>query len=475
MTSPIAGSVLPLKRAEDLILTLPGVISARIVPDETGAVAEVHVLTAAEVPAKQTVRNIESALLAHLGMLVLAGLVCHLRLARDRPHPRHLAEFYLWIALGGALGGVFNALLAPILFTDPMEYPLALAALAFLVASGTRRGGWGLRPSDVLLGSLPGLAVLGLAFFFAPDRGMNAAALLLIPGAICLALAGRPARFGIGVAGLVLVGFSHPVTGGQVLFKERTFFGIHRIYQDDGYLWLAHGTTVHGGQHRERPEEPLTYYHPAGPAGSLFRSFDLRRGDGVDAENGRVAVIGLGTGSLIAYARNDQEWAFYELDPAVIRIAEDERFFSFLADSPAAYRNVLGDARLSLERGRGGYDLIVVDAFSSDAVPVHLLTREAMELYLGRLRHGGWTVFHVSNRYLDLSGVLADVAAELGLRAYEARDEVGHMARGYYPSHWVLLAPEVVTFPDPRWEPLEPTGRRVWTDSYSSLVPLLRW
>jgi hypothetical protein len=270
------------------------------------------------------------------------------------------------------------------------------------------------------------------------------------------------------------VGFLHPVMGGQVLHKERTFFGIHRIYQDDGYLWLAHGTTVHGGQHRDRPGEPLTYYHPAGPSRALFLDPGLWGGPELPRLE-RVAIVGLGTGSQIAYARPGQFWSLYEIDPAVVRIAEEPRFFTYLRDAPTAYRHVLGDARLSLEREEARYDLLVVDAFTSDAVPVHLLTVEAVTSYLKRLEPEGLMAFHISNRYLDLSRVLADVAGALGLRAYVARDEGGDMTRGYYPSHWVAISREERRFQDPRWRILEPTGRRPWTDSYSSLLPLMRW
>jgi hypothetical protein len=411
--------------------------------------------------------------LAHLGMLGLAGVVCHVKLARDRPDPRHLAEFYLWLALGGALGGAFNALVAPLVFVDPLEYPLALALLAFVVASGARRGKAGFRPGDVALGILPGAAAWALARW-AGGAGLDPLLLLAVPAALCLVLAGRPVRFGLGVAGLVLVGFLHPVMGGQVVHKERTFFGIHRIYQDDGYLWLAHGTTVHGGQHRDRPGEPLTYYHPAGPSRALFLDPGLWGGPELPGLE-RVAIVGLGTGSQIAYARPGQVWSLYGIDPAVIRIAEEPRFFTYLRDAPVPYRHVLGDARLSLEREEGRYHLLVVDAFTSDAVPVHLLTVDAVTSYLERLEGGGLLAFHISNRYLDLSRVLADVAGALDLEAYVARDEAGDMTRGYYPSHWVALSRDVRTFQDPRWRVLEPTGRPPWTDSYSSLLPLMRW
>jgi hypothetical protein len=410
-------------------------------------------------------------ILADLGILTAAGLVCHTRVARDRPDPRHLAEFYLLLALGGALGGVFNTLIAPLVFTDPLEYPIVVAVLAFLVASGPARRGRTWRAQDIVLGLTPGLLALA-AIQAAPRLGLDPLIALVLPGVLCLALAGRPVRFGLAVSGFLLVGFMSPMAAGEVVFKERTFYGIHRVYRDGDVHWLAHGTTIHGGQRRGSPEIPLTYYHPAGPAASLFAAFDQRPGAGAGE---RIANVGLGTGSLIAYGRPGQEWSLYELDPMVIRIAEDERFFTYLRDTGAEYRHVLGDARLSLERSVAVYDLIVIDAFSSDAIPVHLMTREAVELYLARLRAGGIIAFHISNRYADFSGVVADLAGELGLNAYEARDEAGDEAMGYYPSHWAVLSSDPVSFPDPRWQPLEPTGRRVWTDSYSSLFRVLTW
>jgi hypothetical protein len=364
---------------------------------------------------------------------------------------------------------VFNTLIAPILFTDPLEYPLVLAVFAFVVASGRRRAGPRFRWSDVLLGLLPAGIVLGLGPV-ARDAGWDPLLLLLAAGVLTLALAGRPARFGTAVAGLVFVGFAAPLVEGEVVHRERTFFGIHRVYADGRAHWLAHGATIHGGQRLDEPGVPLTYYHPAGPAASLFAWLDEGAGS-----RARVGVVGLGTGSLVAYGRAGQEWTFYELDPHVAAIAEDELLFTYLRRAEPDYAIRLGDARLSLGETAGGYDLLVVDAFSSDAIPVHLMTVEAVRLYLARLRPGGIVAFHISNRYADFSGVMADLALELGLVALEARDWEGDPAAGAYPSHWAVLAPEPIRLPDPRWRAPAPTGRQPWTDSYSSLLPVLRW
>ncbi len=408
---------------------------------------------------------------ADLAVLTVAGLVCLGRVAKDRPTPGRLAEFYFWIALGGAMGGVFNTLVAPVLFTDPLEYPLALALLAFVVASGKREGEDGFRWSDLGLGLLPGLLVFGLSGI---GRGMGIDPIWLLIGAggLTLALAGRPVRFGLAVGGLVLVGFANPAVEGEVIYRDRTFFGIHRVYADGDTRWLAHGTTIHGGQRLSAPEVPLTYYHPRGPAGSLFAWMEGREMGSVV----HVGVVGLGTGSLMAYSRHGELWTLYELDPEVAAIAEDERLFTFLSAAPAAYRIVLGDARLSLgESLAPRFDLLIVDAFSSDAIPVHLLTIEAVQLYLSKLRPGGIVAFHISNRYADFTGVMGDLGHALELEAWEARDEFGDQEGGAYPSHWAVLAPGPVTLPDARWRRAEPSGRRPWTDSHSSLLPVLRW
>jgi SAM-dependent methyltransferase len=279
------------------------------------------------------------------------------------------------------------------------------------------------------------------------------------------------------MAGLVLVGFNIPVESGKVIFRERTFYGIHRIYQDEEHHWLAHGTTVHGGESLLEPGVPLTYYHPDGPVGSLFRAF---QGVGETPEGVQIAAVGLGTGSLMAYARDGEWWEFFELDPTVARIAEDSAYFTFLENARAEYQIVLGDARLSMEEREGNYDFIVVDAFSSDAIPVHLLTREAIQLYRRQLRPGGWIAFHTSNRYAEFSTVLADLASEAGVFAFEGTDEIGDSLVGRYPSRWVLFAenstdPRIeLLLSDSRWQPLPSGEGRVWTDGYSSILEVLR-
>jgi hypothetical protein len=241
---------------------------------------------------------------------------------------------------------------------------------------------------------------------------------------------------------------------------------------------LYHGSTVHGRQ-AQAPElrsKPTSYYHRTGPLGRLFAEVGERAG--MDA----VAVVGLGAGSIAAYGRPDQSLTFYEIDPEVVRTARDPSLFTFLRDTPSHVRIVLGDGRLQLARApRGGYGLLVLDAFSSDAVPVHLLTREAVAVYLGTLRPEGILALHLSNRHLDLVPVADALAADAGLTGVVMRDPVGdarERLEGKEPSTWVLLARERATLgrlpslPFTRPLPSSPTPSRryLWTDSFSNLI-----
>jgi hypothetical protein len=266
-----------------------------------------------------------------------------------------------------------------------------------------------------------------------------------------------------------------------VLHAERTFFGMHRVETDPGgrFHLLLHGTTIHGAQSLDpgRRREPLTYYSTDGPLGQVFQAY--RASDGPR----RVAVVGLGTGSMACHARPGEQWTFYEIDPEVLRIARDPGLFTFLGECLDEFDVVLGDARLSLAGpSPGEYGLLAVDAFNSDAIPVHLLTREALRVYLGKLGEGGFLAFHISNNYVDLHPILANLAADARLLAY-ARDEdaVGpeRSATGVFPSNWVVMARSEGDLDglvgDPRWRRLEPRPDfPLWTDDFSNLLRVLR-
>lgn len=422
----------------------------------------------------------------HLIAFFVAAMVCHGELAADRPHARHLTGFYLWLSLGGVLGGAFTALAAPLLFSGVAEYPLVLVLVPLLATRPP--GAWQGRLARVLDVALPlGLAGLGLAVMRALDRGpLDAEWLGPAVGLLtlaCLAFARRPLRFALGLGAVLLAGAVHPGQEGTLLHAERSFFGISRVTRDPTgqYHLLMHGTTLHGMQALApaRRREPLTYFHPSGPLGEFFAAADG------PARPRAVAVVGLGAGSLACYGRPDERWTFYEIDPTVLRIAADPRFFTFLRDCPPAPVAVrLGDARLTLDRAPdGAYDVIILDAYSSDAPPMHLLTLEAVRLYLRKLAPGGRLLFNVSNRHLVLEPVLGAIGRAAGLAA-RTRDDphVSDAERrlGKLESQWVVMARRDEDLGalrhHPRWTvPRVPADAEPWTDGFASLLSAFRW
>jgi hypothetical protein len=266
-----------------------------------------------------------------------------------------------------------------------------------------------------------------------------------------------------------------------VLHAERSFFGVHRVTLDPTgqYHMLVHGKTLHGVQSLDpaRRRESLTYYHRTGPIGQVLEVY------GRDTAK-KIAAVGLGAGSLAAFGLPGQEWTFYEIDPVVLKLARDERFFSFLRDSAAEVRVVLGDARLSLASARDGhFDLMILDAYSSDAIPVHLVTREALALYLKKLGPGGILAFHISNMHLDLQPVFANLAHDAGLACFGQDNtdvSAAEVAQGKYPSQWLVMARRAEDFArlvkDSRWVPHTGDPRLpVWTDNYASLLRVFQW
>jgi SAM-dependent methyltransferase len=440
----------------------------------------------------------------HLLALFTLGLACHGVLARTRPGVARLTEFYVWVAAGGALGGAFNALIAPQIFHSVAEYPMALVVACLLApgwpASRARR-----RAPAQLLGEGPSLqrvrpslardlvealAVVGLAcavilLVRLLEHEWRREEYVLLVAVFCFplfALRRRPVRFGLALGGILLLS---PLGGGsdpRTLHAERSFFGIHRVQSlrtPRGTMHrLVHGTTLHGVQwsEPERCDEPLSYYHRAGPAGQVFAT--IGRGRPAMA----IGVVGLGTGALSAYAEPGQRWTYMEIDPAVVRIASNPAWFCYLEHAPVAPRMLLGDARLSLHADTTRYDLLVLDAYTSDAVPVHLLTREAFRQYFDRLRPGGVLALHLSNRHFDLERVVARIVREAGL-AHRMRVDGApskeDAARGREASSWAVVArAEQDLGPiasDRRWRRLRlARAGPLWTDDYSSLVSLLR-
>jgi len=371
--------------------------------------------------------------------LFFACMVCHGELARRKPHPRHLTAFYVAIAVGGALGGIFVGLVAPRIFPDLYELPVGLflaAALTVLVLELDRDG-------------------------FPSPRAWRAAV-------------GGAALFAAALAGVL--GWIYADLAGDARVRARNFYAALRVSDygtgTDETRTLTHGTITHGKQFRDpaRRDWRTTYY---GETSGVGRAIEARRAAGPV----RIGVIGLGAGTLAAYGRPGDAVRIYEINPQVIELARNE--FTYLADSPAKVEVVLGDARLSLEReAPQGFDVLAVDAFSSDSIPVHLLTAEAFAVYFRHLKPGGILAVHISNRFLDLKPVVKAAAAALGKTARIVEDESDD-ARGTYGTTWVLVAESPEAFAEAPLagaaEPLESTRAiRPWTDDYSDLYGILK-
>ena len=397
----------------------------------------------------------------HLLVFFLTALVCHGELAASRPTSAYLTEFYLWLSIGGLLGGVFNALLAPVVFDTIIEYPLLIAIATALrpYLGDTQRARIHWR--DIVFPGVLGAILLAIIWSSGDDPiGLGLWILILISSVLGMALYSfreRPLRFGLGIGCVLLVGNTLVQSEGITLMRERNFFGVVAVAQPlDDYYVLRHGTTVHGAQSldADRRREPLTYFTRSGPLGQAMAAWQDQ------LAGASVAVTGLGAGTIACDAQPGQDWTFYEIDPAVERIARNPAYFTYLRDCLPDGRVILGDARLQM-RGAidGSYDLIILDAFSSDSVPVHLLTREALELYLSKLAIGGVLVFNISNRYLDLVPVLAGLA--------ESHDLIGR-----YQSDLVLTGAAIRrmgVLPNGDWE------RKVPVKLETSLIAAPRW
>jgi SAM-dependent methyltransferase len=418
----------------------------------------------------------------------------HGRLAADRPGMRHLTEFYLVIAAAGVLAGGFVALVAPAIFPDIWEYPLlvgsAVAALA-LTAPGsarTARAATARRGLDFgpffagIAGRLGPYLVVGglLALALAPRGGVALEAGLrwLLVGALVLLVGGVPRFLAVATAlVLVLAVFVLPPTP---LFRDRSFFGVTVVLPspDGARMEILNGTTLHGVQYLDeaRRLRPATYYVEDGPIGDVFRRLhDLQASAG-----GRtVGIVGLGAGGLAAYGEGGERWTYYEIDPVVVRVAQDPAYFTYLRDAPARPTVVVGDGRLELERvADEAHDLLVLDAFSSDAIPVHLLTVEALGDAMRTVAPGGLLAVHVSNRYYDLAPAVAAAARDLGLAALRrvfapapAGAEMGAIG-----SVWVVIArdPELVApLAAAGWAPVPVDGIAPITDDRPDILRFL--
>lgn len=411
---------------------------------------------------------------ACLGTLFAGGWICHRDLAEVRPAPERLGEYFLWISVGGFLGGAISNLLAPLVFDDVAEFPLALALLAWtMLARDFRPTVEALRPPRTWLAGGAMAFLLVVAWVRWPERGDDLHA--MAPGALVmaggLALFRMRGQFAIAASVLALATAGGLVEGFRVLDRDRSFFGVMRVVQEGSLRMLMHGTTLHGAQIRvPLVTAPVAYYHSASP---------IARALAAAPDDADIGVVGLGAGSVAALVREGQRLTFYEIDPEVEPLA---RFwFSYLDGARAPVETILGDARLTLARETDRrFDLLFVDAFSSDAIPVHLLTDEALALYLERVETGGVVLLHVSNRHLDLRPIVRASAEKNGWaarwNAWDPTDEeAGH---GALTTVVVAFARDPVPLAamtaEAGWKGMDDGigPARMWTDDHSSILPL---
>ena len=431
----------------------------------------------------------------HLTLLFVASVVCHRALALRRPHHTRLTEFYLLLSVGGVLGGAFNGLLAPVLFDDLLEYPIAIAIVCLARVAIERRPDETTRAHrrDIAYGL--GLAAVTLSLVKVGELTKASTShalpwLYALPILVALVWLSRPIRFAVALGGVLLVGTMHGGLSGNTIHKERDFFGVLRVRRDpsEKFLVLLSGSSMHGAQSLD-PQTlhvPLMYYFASGPAGDALGPLSSP-GAASPGENvpRRVGVIGLGVGSLAAYARSGDSWTFFELNPRVVDIAK--RYFSYLTSVPPGTEVLVeeGDARLRLRGGPATrFDVLVLDAFSSDAIPLHLLTREALAIYRRALVPGGVLLAHISNVHVTLEPVFASLAADAGMLAIGRSDHEGtaeERAMQKADSHWVALSTsadklDAIAAKHKLWHRLPPPPKQsVWTDDFADVLGAMRF
>ena len=435
---------------------------------------------------KNDIRNLELTLGGNLLAFFIIAMMCHGELARTRPAAKYLTGFYVALSFGGMVGGLFAGLASPYLFSWIAEYPilLVLAVLCRPAGQTARAKDW-LIWAALLIGAIV-LTSPKLFNFDAPDaildwRYVMIYALLTI--AVLLAWLPQNYRWqaaAIFAFALILVRL-YPADDGEIE-TVRSFFGVHKIMKaDDGaYHVLLHGTTIHGAQKMRNADgsfvtgrpEPLSYYYKTGGMGQAVATVRAAKKD----QSLRVAVIGLGAGSLACHIAANERWKFFEIDQSIIDIARDPERFSFVKNCAPDMQPVLGDARLTFAReADGAYDLIIVDAYSSDAIPVHLATKEAMAVYKAKLAPDGAIVMHVSNRHLELTSVVSGIADANGLQSWSFDDNMGRDDEYIFSTQVVLSAPAQsrvgMHLDSKAWNPIVPDKtQRVWTDDYSNIL-----
>ena len=420
-------------------------------------------------------------LILHCLAFFLAVMVCHGELANSRPHAQYLTRFYLVMSFAGMLGGLFNTFVAPFIFNAVYEYPIMIVA-ALLLRPGFFNGRWLLQPIFPALVFIGGLAIYWSSSQLFDYLDLIGGALILLAG---LTYSVRHSPLGLGLLTAVILIFTLGLHGlaSNTLYQQRTFFGVLSVrdtviadenQQPEKVRELYHGTTKHGAERLTGANitTPLTYYSRPGPIGQLFAEFDREN------TNWNIGAVGLGAGALACYAKEQQHWKFYEIDPLVIEVAQNPAWFHYLERCGKNAAMVIGDARLSLAKEADhSFDLLIMDAFSSDAVPTHLLTREAMQLYFSKLKDDGLLAFHITNRHLALKNVLADHIENLHLagllQEFKPENEVPLVVA----TDWMVIAKQPQRLERLRqsrlghWQkPPLTFGLKPWTDDFTHII-----
>jgi SAM-dependent methyltransferase len=440
-----------------------------------------------------------NGLVASLTLLFAVAVALHNEMYRTRPAPSELTSFYLMMSIGGVVGGFFCAIVAPLLFDWTWEHPVLILLAALLLPQISLLDFFRNRSESAVttarLMLVIGVVALAIGVFGGVNEPVEMSItkiILFITIAILAAIvAGYRWAFTAAIAGILVInGGWYNVQQTADGKRVRSYFGTYTVSASDSgnIRWLMHGTTMHGMQLLDEPTRPISYYPPTSGVGiAMGKAAALY---GTDA---RIGVVGLGTGTLACYAKPGQQWRFFEIDPLMIEIAREKKIFSFLERCAPDVPITLGDARLTLAKvPAGSFDILALDAFSSDSIPLHLLTNEAFATYRRALGPDGLLLVHISNRYIDLNPVVAAEAKANGWHAALRHDSPTEAMtnRGDRASQWIALSPSAEKlaqltggkldkvkdrYENPsQWLELDPPGKtRPWTDDYASVLPHL--
>jgi predicted O-methyltransferase YrrM len=425
----------------------------------------------------------------HLMLFFVVALACHGELAQSRPAKSRLTEYYFLMALGGAVGGIFVTIVSPMLFKNIIEYPVTLF-LALLVLtkfsfdrSQPKRNMWGLLWLIDLLAIL--ILFVAASKFYGINNGTFTQLLyIFVPSAIIVfTFRKNPWRFALAYGTLlVAIGLTTNEGNNQLVYQSRNFYGSKRIVENEGKTGRAmfHGTTLHGAQYLDAPMqiEPVAYYNRKGPLGDIFDVLSKKE------KKLSIAVVGLGTGTVASYVGAGSKVTFYEIDSAIKEIADDKQYFTYLRNIQGDYEIAVGDGRLLLNKSSNGtYDMIFLDAFNSDSVPVHLMTREALSIYKAKIKTDGILVFHITNRFIDLKPVLASHAHHFEMAAVTRYDRItgSENQKDRLSSEYAVLSLKTSAVTNTLldsygWKSLgSGVTMSPWTDQYSNVVSLFKF